>query len=69
MAVPLKVDRTFEADKPVPLFQTGLTVNRTRPDRDRRYDITRDGRFLFVMPGKTTAPPVTVLVNWPSGVK
>jgi serine/threonine protein kinase/Tol biopolymer transport system component len=69
MAVPLKVDRTFEADKPVPLFQTGLTVNRTRPDRDRRYDVTRDGRFLFVMPGRVTAAPITVLVNWSAGLK
>jgi Tol biopolymer transport system component len=69
MAVPVKGDRTFEADKPVALFQTGLTVNRTRPDRDRRYDVTKDGRFLFVMPEKTAAPPVTVLVNWPSALK
>jgi Tol biopolymer transport system component len=69
MAVPVKSDRTFEAGKPMALFPTGVTVNRTRPDRDRRYDVTRDGRFLFVMPGKVAAPPITVLVNWPSTLK
>jgi dipeptidyl aminopeptidase/acylaminoacyl peptidase len=69
MAVPVKADRTFEAGKPMALFPTGLTVNRTRPDRDRRYDVAKDGRFLFVMPGKVTAAPVTVLVNWPSTLK
>src|SRR5262249_17221751 len=51
MSVALKVDRTIEAARPVPLFQTPLTVNRTRPDRGRRYDVSRDGkRFLIVTP-------------------
>src|SRR5262245_53449930 len=42
--VSLKGDRTIEAGRPVPLFQTALTVNRTRPDRDRRYDVSHDGQ-------------------------
>lgn len=71
MSVPIKADRTFEAGRPVPLFQTVLTVNRTRPDRDRRYDVTHDGqRFLIVTPGnRSGAVPVTVVVNWPSAFK
>jgi Tol biopolymer transport system component len=71
MSVPIKADRTFEAGRPVALFQTELTVNRTRPDRDRRYDVTHDGqRFLIVTPGnRSAAVPVTVVVNWPSALK
>jgi hypothetical protein len=63
--------RTFEAGRPVPLFQTVLTVNRTRPDRDRRYDVTHDGqRFLIVTPGnRSGAVPVTIVVNWASAFK
>jgi hypothetical protein len=55
----------------VPLFQTVLTVNRTRPDRDRRYDVTHDGqRFLIVTPGnRSGAVPVTIVVNWASAFK
>ena len=41
---PARADRTFEAGRPVPLFQTELTVNRARPDRDHRYDVTQAGR-------------------------
>jgi len=71
MSVPIKADRTFGAGRPVPLFQTVLTVNRTRPDRDRRYDVTHDGqRFLIVTPGnRSGVVPVTVVVNWPSAFK
>ena len=71
MSVSMKADRTFEAGRPVPLFQTVLTVNRTRPDRDRRYDVTHDGqRFLIVTPGnRSGVMPVTVVVNWPSAFK
>jgi hypothetical protein len=71
MSVSLKGNQVLEAGRPVPLFQTALTVNRTRPDRDRRYDVTHDGqRFLFVTPaGKANSTPVTVLVNWPSALK
>jgi Tol biopolymer transport system component len=69
MSVPLKADRTFEAGTPVPLFQTPLTVNRNQPERDRRYDVTPDGRFLIVTPQATPASTaVTAVVNWPSGL-
>jgi serine/threonine protein kinase len=66
MSVSIKGDRGIEAGRPTTLFQTGLTVNRARPDRDRHYDITRDGqRFLFVIPaGRGNTTTATVLVNW-----
>jgi Tol biopolymer transport system component/predicted Ser/Thr protein kinase len=64
MAVPIS-GPAFNAGKPTVLFQTPLTVNRGNPTRDRRYDITPDGRFLMVVPAATGAPiPFTIVVNW-----
>jgi len=61
---------TFTAGRPVELFQTPLTVNRAQPTRDRRYDITPDGRFLMVIPSATGAPtPYSVIVNWTAGLE
>ncbi len=60
----------FTAGRPVELFQTPLTVNRAQPTRDRRYDITPDGRFLMVIPSATGAPtPYSVIVNWTAGLE
>ena len=59
----------FTAGRPVELFQTPLTVNRSQPTRDRRYDIAPDGRFLMVIPSATSAPtPYSVIVNWTAGL-
>jgi Tol biopolymer transport system component len=69
MAVPVKTDRTFEAGTPSLLFETPLTVNRGRADRDRRYDVAPDGRFLFVLPVQSAPSPTTVVVNWTSGLE
>jgi hypothetical protein len=69
MAVPVKTDRRFEAGTPVPLFETPLTVNKNRADRDRRYDVAPDGRFLIVLPVQSSEAPVTVVVNWASGLE
>jgi len=45
-------------------------VNRTQPERDRRYDVASDGRFLIVAPlGTSVSAPVTAVVNWTSGLK
>jgi hypothetical protein len=55
----------FTAGRPMELFQTPLTVNRTQPTRDRRYDVAPDGRFLMVIPSATGgATPYSVIVNW-----
>jgi Tol biopolymer transport system component/predicted Ser/Thr protein kinase len=60
----------FSAGKPTVLFQTPLTVNKGNPTRDRRYDVTPEGKFLFVVPaGASTAPPITALVNWNAALK
>ena len=59
----------FTAGRPVELFQTPLIVNRAQPTRDRRYDISPDGRFLMVIPSATgAATPYSVIVNWTSGL-
>ncbi|MEO8257576.1 MAG: protein kinase [Acidobacteriota bacterium] len=59
----------FSPGRPVPLFQTPLTVNRTQPIRDRRYDVGPDGRFLLVVPAASAAVmPTMVVVNWSSGL-
>jgi eukaryotic-like serine/threonine-protein kinase len=61
---------TFTAGRPTTLFQTPLTVNRSQPTRDRRYDVASDGRFLMVIPAATGgAAPYSVVVNWNSGLE
>ena len=66
MSVPIG-GPALNAGKPAVLFQTPLTVSRNSPTRDRRYDVTPDGRFLMVVPATTTAAlPFTVVVNWDS---
>jgi Tol biopolymer transport system component len=70
MAVPIKTAPTFSAGTPTALFETPLTVNRTQSPRDRRYDVSPDGRFLIAVPTGTAAPnPVTAFVNWNSGLE
>jgi Tol biopolymer transport system component len=69
MAVPVKGDRTFEAGKPALLFETGLTVTRPTASRDRRYDVSPDGRFLLILPIQSVPTPVTVVVNWTAGLE
>jgi Tol biopolymer transport system component len=64
MAVPIN-GPGFQPGRPAVLFQTPFTVNRANPSRDRRFDVTSDGRFLLVAPvAGASAPPSTVVVNW-----
>jgi Tol biopolymer transport system component len=59
----------FSAGRPIPLFQTPLSVNRGQPSRDRRYDVSLDGRFLIDTPGdRGPFAPFTVVVNWAKGL-
>src|SRR5439155_9258483 len=68
MSVAVKADRTFGT--PVALFETPLTINRSQPSRDRRYDVAADGRFLVAIPvGTTAVAPVTAVLNWTSGLE
>jgi eukaryotic-like serine/threonine-protein kinase len=70
MAVPVTGGAGFTTARPAALFQTPLTVNRAQPNRERRYDVAPDGRFLMIAP--TAAPaqtPYTIVVNWMAGLK
>jgi serine/threonine protein kinase/Tol biopolymer transport system component len=69
MAVSVKTERTFQAENATALFDTGLTVTRPTASRDRRYDVSPDGRFLFVQPIQSAPTPVSVLVNWTAGIQ
>jgi hypothetical protein len=64
----VKTDRTFEAGTPTALFETPLTVTRPSPGRDRRYDVSPDGRFLMVTPIQSAVAPITAVVNWAAGL-
>jgi Tol biopolymer transport system component/predicted Ser/Thr protein kinase len=63
MAVTIKAGGTFEADAPRPLFETRLEVG----DLRQTYAVSADGnRFLLNAPIETSAPPLTVVLNWPA---
>jgi hypothetical protein len=54
---------------PVELFQSPLATPNLTIDQ---YSVTKDGkRFLFIRPRETAVvrPPVTVVVNWATGLK
>jgi Tol biopolymer transport system component len=54
--------KQIEPRKPVPLFQTNLTVG---GGKEHGYAVTRDGqRFLLPIPVDKTVPPITILLNW-----
>jgi eukaryotic-like serine/threonine-protein kinase len=36
---------------------------------DRTFDVSKDGRFLIPMDERTSAPPLTLVVNWQAGLK
>jgi serine/threonine protein kinase/Tol biopolymer transport system component len=66
MAVPIRATATMvESDVPTPLFQTqrlggGLNVI----GRSHQYDVDRDGRFLINVEAESSAPPITLVMNW-----
>ena len=63
MAVPIVSGDTFQADRPRPLFATG--VDTTTGVVWHQYDISPDGRrFLIDVP--LSAPSLAVVVNWPA---
>jgi eukaryotic-like serine/threonine-protein kinase len=65
MAVPVKLTPTFEPGVPVSLFETNVTAFNP-------YDVSPDGRFLLnTLSGSAapTASPVTIVLNWQSGLK
>jgi Tol biopolymer transport system component/tRNA A-37 threonylcarbamoyl transferase component Bud32 len=69
MAVSVKTDPTFEAGATTELFDTPLTVGRGPVIRDRRYDVSADGRFLIAMPdGIGSTASIIAMVNWASAL-
>jgi Tol biopolymer transport system component len=66
MAVPIRTTATTaEAGAPTSVFQTrrlggGLNVI----GRSHQYDVTRDGRFLINVDAESSAPPITLMLNW-----
>ncbi len=65
MAVEIKAGGDFGAGPAVPLFET-----RARYTGDMAYDVSPDGqRFLVSVPTTQTASPITVVLNWQSGLK
>ncbi len=66
MAVPIRTTAaSVEAGAPVTLFQTrrvggGWNVI----GRSHQYDVAPDGRFLVNVETESSAPPLTLLMNW-----
>ena len=62
MSVPITKGRTLSVGHPVPLFDTGMPPQWY--EARNLYDVSRDGRFLFMEPVEDDRSlPLTVLVN------
>jgi Tol biopolymer transport system component len=66
MAVPIRATTAaVEAGAPVALFQTRRVGGGSNViGRGHQYDVTRDGRFLINVELGSSAPPLTLLLNW-----
>ena len=67
MSVEIKTGSAVEIGAPKPLFTSKVASY----DAPNRYVVAPDGqRFLVNAPaGDATASPITVIVNWASGLK
>jgi serine/threonine protein kinase len=65
-AVPVQLRPTFSAGTPVALFDAPIVTNFNADSH--RWQVAPDGRrfLLLADAGGTAAPPLDVLVNWPS---
>ena len=62
------VGSTFDPGTPKPLFQTRTAVG-GNANLFPQYAVSRDGRFLINVPDEaSSAAPLTVIVNWKSGL-
>ena len=66
MAVPIRATATtVEAGAPTALFQTRQVGGGSNViGRSHQYDVARDGRFLINVEAESSAPPITLLMNW-----
>ena len=55
----------FDFTAPKPLFDVQISG-----DPGDQFDVSKDGRFLMPVPVQQgTTTPITVIVNWPAGLK
>ena len=67
MAVPVTAGATFEHGPALALFETRVPPHWY--DARNLYDVSRDGRFLFMSPVEDDRSlPFTVVLNWRAGV-
>lgn len=65
MAVPVSAGVRLEVGQPKALFDSHIAGS-----FNDRFDVSKDGRFLVpTRAEESTATPLTVIVNWPSGLK
>ena len=71
MAVPVVTEGDFRASTPTALFLTGLDPAGLGISGHNQYIAAADGtRFLLNQPRlDASPPPVTVVLNWPAGLK
>jgi len=70
MAVEVKARSTFETGAPKPLFDTPLRDLADSLKLFDNYAVSGDGqRFLINDPTETSAPPITVVLNWTADLK
>ncbi len=68
MAVPVKTAGGFTSGPAVSLFETGMPPHWY--EARNLYDVSRDGRFLFMTPVEDDrSSPFTVVVNWAAGLR
>ena len=65
MSVELQPGSAMDAGSPRPLFQTAVRID----PRLNQYAVTGDGqRFLVLESAEPSAPPMTLVVNWNTGL-
>jgi hypothetical protein len=66
IAVPIRATTTtLEAGEPTTLFESRrLGGGSNVIGRSHQYDVARDGRFLINVDAQSSAPPMTLLMNW-----
>jgi Tol biopolymer transport system component len=66
MAVAVSAGAVFDHGAPIPLFDTGMTPHWGQARN--HYDISGDGRFLFMVPvADDRTAPFTIVINWSAG--
>lgn len=71
MAVPVKMNGTFEPGEPIALFQTHFGYNPISGSERAQYTVTADGqKFLLENLAKLSSEtPINVMLNWPAVLK